>query len=396
MKILLVHNFYGSQAPSGENQVFEAEKALLEKNGHRVEVYTRDSDEIRNKKVLGTLQGGASVVWNPMTKALIQKKVNEFKPDIIHVHNTFPLLSPSIFYIEDNKVPIVMTLHNYRLFCAAGIPIRNNSVCTKCIDQASVLPALKYGCYRDSRLATIPIALNISLHRRLGTWNNKLDAFIVLTEFQKQKVIQGGINSNIVHVKPNFYSGQPLFKPYDTRSENIVFVGRLSNEKGITTLIDAWNDWGLSAPQLRIIGDGPLKTSLQDRATNANVKFIGQISFQEVQSEISNSKLLILPSECYEGFPMVIREAFALGTPVAVSNLGPLPTIVVNNINGVVFEPWSPRSLKTTVQALWSNNKLLSFLSNGARNSYERLYNEKSNYSRLIEIYKHVIDKVIN
>lgn len=394
MKILLVHNFYGSEAPSGENQVFEAEKNLLIDKGHEVEVFTRSSDEIRNKGLFGILRGALSVIWNPFSKIAIQKKINKFKPDIVHVHNTFPLISPSIFYFFNKKIPKVLTLHNYRLLCSAGIPMRNNSVCTQCIDKKSILPALKYKCYRKSRLATLPIALNIEFHRIIGTWETKVDAFIVLSDFQKKKLSAGGINSSKIHVKPNFYAGKPPLVPYNIRSNYAVFVGRLSDEKGIKTLVDAWVKWGNNAPELRIVGDGPLNSNLQLLAKNVNIKFLGQVSFEHTQFQISRSKLLILPSECYEGFPMVIREAFALGTPVAVSNLGPLPTIVKDNVNGVIFEPWQPDSLLNVVKHLWNSPDELSILSKGARTSFETLYNEEANYIGLTNIYKAAMKKL--
>jgi hypothetical protein len=168
VKVLLVHNFYGSAAPSGENQVFEAEKALLQAHGHEVEEFARRSDEIRSQGVWGVARGALATPWNPwMTKA-IKRAVTHFRPDVVHVHNTFPLISPGIFHAIGQRAARVLTLHNYRLFCPAAIPMRAGRVCTDCLDICSPLPALQYGCYRGSRLATLPLALSVAMHRAVG------------------------------------------------------------------------------------------------------------------------------------------------------------------------------------------------------------------------------------
>ena len=394
MRILMVHNFYGSGSPSGENQVFYQEKNLLMKNGNEVESFTTSSDSILNQGKKGLLIGALSTPWNFKMAKRIYNKVEDFKPDIVHVHNTFPLISPSVFHSISNRAARVLTLHNYRLFCPAAIPMRNGKLCTDCIDQKSVLPALHYGCYRNNHLATIPLALNIWLHRFLNTWKNQVDGFITLTEFQKNTMIKAGLPSAKVHVKPNFYPGNPPTIQWEKRENAVVFAGRISQEKGIGTLVRAWLEWRGNAPELKIVGDGPLRSSLERMASTqpeCKITFLGQVSSKEAEKNISKSKLLILPSECFEGFPMVIREAFAFGTPVAVSNIGPLPFIVKEGINGVVFEPHNIVSLQTSIQKLWNSPKKFKRLGDGAKKSFLKNYTEETNYQTLLNIYKSAI-----
>ena len=392
MRILLVHNFYGSAAPSGENQVFEAEKALLQSRGHEVAEFTRQSDEIRGQGVWGTIKGAAATPWNPWTAVAIRQEVARFLPEVVHVHNTFPLISPAIFHaLAATGVARVLTLHNYRLFCPAGIPMRAGQVCTDCLDRRSVLPALQHGCYRNSRLATVPLALNVALHRAAGTWAHQVDAIIALTEFQRQRVVDAGLPAGRVFVKPNFYPGNPVVVPWAQRQPYVVFAGRLTAEKGVATLIRAWHLWGPEAPELRVLGGGELRGELESMAAGLAVRFLGQVDGAEAQRQIAHARLLVLPSECFEGFPMVVREAFAFGTPAAVSDLGPLPSIVTHGESGLVFEAANPESLLQTVRTAWQAPGMLQNLGQGARQAYDVLYNENANYQMLMQIYEQAI-----
>lgn len=395
MKILTVHNYYGSAAPSGENQVFEIEGKLLRERGHEVSEFLRHSDTIRAKGAWGAIQGAFSTPWNFFAAKAVRHTVEINHPDVVHVHNTFPLLSPAIFYSIGHRAARVLTLHNYRLFCPAAIPMRAGRVCADCLNSHSVWPSLKHGCYRNSRLATLPLAANVALHRNLGTWIKQVDAFIALTEFQRDRMIEAGLPENLVHVKPNFYPGNPLVLPWVERRDNVVFVGRLTAEKGVLALIQAWLLWGASAPELRIVGDGDLRSESERLAASAPevpVSFLGQLTSAEAQMEIARARLLVLPSESFEGFPMVVREAFAFGTPAAVSNIGPLPSIVRQGENGVVFEPANPQSLLNVVRSLWEKDDGLERLAKGARNSYEVLYNEDANYNMLMTIYQRAME----
>lgn len=394
MKILLVHNFYGSSAPSGENAVYLAERKLLRRHGHEVVELTRHSDEIRGQGAWGALKGALAVPWNPFSAARLRRVLTLEHPQVMHVHNSFPLLSPAIFHAAAGfPVGRVVTLHNYRLFCPAGIPMRGGRVCSKCIDQRSVWPALRHGCYRDSRLATIPLAASVALHRALDTWQQELEAFITLTEFQRSTMVAAGLPADKVHVKPNFYPGNPPVVPWSERGGYAVFAGRLTREKGVAVLVRAWIAWGTDAPELRIIGDGPLRGELEKAAAGSPIRFLGQIPADETIRQIAQARLQLLPSECFEGFPMVVREAFAVGTPAAVSNLGPLPSIVRHGINGVVFEAANPQSLLAAVRQAWETPGMLERLGAGARQSFEMLYTEDINYASLMEIYRAAIER---
>lgn len=396
MKILLVHNFYGSTAPSGENAVYEAERDLLRRHGHEVVEFTRHSDEIRGQGTWGALKGALSVPWNPFSSARLRRVLSLERPEIMHVHNSFPLLSPAIFHAAAGfPVACVLTLHNYRLFCPAGIPMRAGRICTACIDSRSVCPALRYGCYRDSRIATMPLAVSVALHRALGTWRNKVDAFITLTEFQRSNMTAAGLPFDKMYVKPNYFPGNPTVVPWAERGNYAVFAGRLSEEKGLRALVQAWSSWGSDAPELRIVGDGPLRGELE-KAAGFPIRFLGQLSADETMRQIAHARLQLLPSECFEGFPMVVREAFAVGTPAAVSDLGPLPLIVNHGINGVVFETTNPQSLLAIVRNAWQAPGLLERWGMGARKSFETLYTEDINYAQLMEIYQAAIEKSKN
>lgn len=395
MNVLLVHNYYGSSAPSGENQVFEAEGNLLRQRNHEVHEFLRHSDAIRAKGIRGAVQGALSTPWNPFAAKKIGQAVETIHPEVVHVHNTFPLLSPSIFHSIGHRAARVLTLHNYRLFCPAAIPMRAGRACTDCLDSHSVWPSLQHGCYRNSRLATLPLAANVALHRNLGTWTKQVDAFIALTEFQRDRMIEAGLPENVVHVKPNFYPGNPLVLPWAERRNNVVFAGRLTAEKGVLALVKAWLLWGSSAPELRIVGDGDLRAQLEQLAATVPevpIRFLGQMSATATQEEIARARLLVLPSECFEGFPMVVREAFAFGTPTAASNIGPLPSIVQQGKNGVVFEPANPQSLLNVVHSVWGGGDELEQLAKGARHSYEALYNEDANYNMLMTIYERAME----
>lgn len=391
MKILLSHNYYGSASPSGENQVFEAEGKLLRQHGHEVSESLRHSDDLRAKGVWGAVQGALSTPWNPFAAKAMRQTVTVNHPDVVHVHNTFPLLSPAIFHAIGRSAARVLTLHNYRLFCPAAIPMREGKVCTDCLDTRSSWPALRHGCYRNSRAATLPLALSVSLHRMLGTWAKEVDAFITLSDFQRELMIEAGLPAHKVHVKANFYPGSPSVVPWESRAPYVVFAGRLSAEKGVATLLRAWREWGSSAPELRLVGDGDLRLELERLVGNLPVRFLGRVDGAEAQRQIAGARLLVLPSEWFEGFPMVVREAFAFGTPAAVSNIGPLPSIVRHGVNGVVFEPSNPESLLHAVRRAWETPDMLEQLGKGARTEFEGKYTEDANYATLMDIYERAI-----
>lgn len=392
MKILLAHNFYGSEAPSGENTVYEAERDLLRSRGHQVVEFVRRSDDIRRRGAVGLLQGASATPWNPFSAAALRKVILRERPDVLHAHNTFPLISPSIFSAAHGLgIPTVLTLHNYRSFCAAGIPLRDTRPCTECLDRKSVFPALRHGCYRGSRAATLPMAAMIGLHRRLGTWRRHVDAFVALTSFQRDKLVAAGLPGERVHIKPHFYPAPPVPLRWQGRENKVVYVGRLGPEKGLQSLVAAWRLWGDGAPLLEMIGDGPdraaLESSIAAAGLGGRIVLAGQLEFAQTQARLATARLLVLPSLCYEGFPMAIREAFALGVPVAGSRLGSIPCIVEDGRTGALFTPGDADDLCRAVRDVWGDGNRLAEMGSAARMEFEDNYTAEGNYTLLMEIY---------
>lgn len=430
MRILLIHNYYGSAAPSGENKVFEAEKAMLEKHGHEVAVYTRHSDEIRNGNVIarlwGKVKGAMCTVGNPFAAWAVAKKCREFNPDVVHFHNTFPLISPLAVRAASKYAPVVMTLHNYRTVCAAGVPTRDGKVCSLCLDKKCVCDGIKHRCYRGGVLATLPLALNIAIYRQcLPKWVSR---FIVLSEFQKRKMVEYGWPEEKIVVKGNFVSGgvesggvksfgveggpiqstTPPLPHASTKKDQIVYVGRLSKEKGVETLIKAFRllcDDGfgcikrdetsnplrpLRALRLKIVGDGVDRAELEEMAQGLNVEFVGQKPSSEARQIIAESKALVSPSACWETFGLAAAEAMSVGTPSVVANVGGLPDIVQDGRFGEVFESGNPESCAAAIMRLLSRPDYEEICKATPKEA-EAKYSEDANYKRLMEIYGELV-----
>jgi glycosyltransferase involved in cell wall biosynthesis len=393
MRILIAHNYYSSSLPSGENEVVAAEAELLRAHGHEVIVFERHTDSILKRGLTGAMVGALSVPWNPFSARELRKVVATWKPDILHAHNTFPLISPAIFSAAVGGPARVLTLHNYRLLCAAGVPMRDDRPCTLCIEKRTVAPALRYGCYRGSKIATLPLAAGISLHRARGTWDNDIEALIALTDFQRDLLSKGGLPAAKIEVKPNFYPDRPDIVPWEKRRSHCVFVGRLSPEKGILKLVRVWRKWGDKAPPLLIIGDGPLRDKLEREAAGARVQFFGQLPRAETERYIADARLLLLPSECFEGFPMVIREAFAFGTPVAVSELGPLISIVDGGRLGLLLDPFDETALVKQLREIWDDQATLRRYGESCHREFLLRYTAEANIEILHNIYARALER---
>ena len=396
MKILLVHNYYGSAAPSGENKVFEAERAMLEKHGHEVAVYTRHSDEIRVvasgqglgvrfKKLWGMVKGALCTVGNPFAARSVAKLCQQFKPDVVHCHNTFPLISPLAVRAASKYAPVVMTLHNYRTVCAAGVPTRNGKVCTLCLDKKCVLDGIKHRCYRGSLVATLPLSINIAIYRCvLKKWVGRV---IALTDFQKENLIKLNWVPDGIVVKENFVEVlKGSIVPRDNRLKQLLYVGRLSSEKGVKTLLKAWNDRFLDC-KLLIVGDGDMKGECESLSKGANVEFLGHRSNHEVRKLMRESLALILPSECWEGLPVTLLESLSEGTPVIVSNLGPLPGLIKMSRFGEVFEAGNSEACAAAIVRLL-NRPDYDEMCAVAKREAKAKYSEESNYGQLMKIYE--------
>jgi glycosyltransferase involved in cell wall biosynthesis len=357
-----------------------------------VRTFERHSDDLAAAGALGVLRGAAATPWNPFAARAIRREVEAFRPEVVHAHNTFPLVSPAIFPAVGRRAARVLTLHNYRLFCPAAVPVREGRSCTECLDQRSVLPAMRHACYRGSRLATAPVALGVALARAIGLWRRHVDAFVALTTFQRDLMVASGLPAGRVAVKPNFYPGNPGVIPWAERRASAVYVGRLSEEKGVTHLLDAWAAWGDGAPPLRVVGDGPLRGALEARARASGlgperVAFLGLLAPGAAEAEIASARLLLVPSVWFEGFPLVLREALAFGTPAAVSGIGPLPALVEDGRAGLVFRPGDPASLLAVVREAWGEPGALERRGAAARRAFEARYGEVENLRLLLDIY---------
>ncbi len=391
LRIAMAHNHYGSEAPSGENVVFEAERRLLQDRGHDVVSFERRSDEIRRQGPRGLATGALSAPWNPFAARRLRSLLERERPDVLHVHNPFPLLSPSIFHAARGlPVATVWTLHNYRPFCAAATLMRDGVPCTECIDRRSPLPGFVHGCYRGSSLATLPIAAMIDLLERAGTLAREVDAFVVLTSFQREMVIRAGLPPDRVHVKPNFHPAPPPVVPWREREPRVLFAGRLGPEKGVRVLLDAWSLWP-GAPLLEIAGDGPERMALEARARalglGERVRFLGQVPSAEVGRRMARARLLAVPSLCFEGFPLVVRDAFAAAVPVVASRIGALERIVEDGRTGLLFSPGDAADLHRRMADAWADPGKLEAMGLAARDSFDGRYTADRSYEALMAVY---------
>lgn len=402
MRILLVHNYYGSSAPSGENRVFEAERALLERHGHEVATYVRHSDEIRTggvwARTWGKVKGAFCTIGNPFAAWAVARKCRAFKPDVVHFHNTFPLVSPLAVWAASRYAPVVMTLHNYRTMCAAGVPMRNGKVCSRCLDKRRVWDSIGHRCYRDSLLATLPLAVNIALYRRLlSRWVSR---FIVLSGFQKRKMVECGWPEEKIVVKGNSVETGRRGVSDGGRTNQILFVGRLSDEKGVATLIEAFRMVSrcgdmARALKLVLIGDGERRGAYEALAKGLAVEFWGGQSSAVVRKAMAVSRALILPSEWWETFGLSAVEAMAEGTPCVVSDLGALPDIVRNGRLGEVFAAGDATSLADAIGRLLSRPDY-DELRRAVRYEAETRHSEEANYRRLMEVYNGTIARAVH
>ena len=393
MKVFLIHNYYGSSAPSGENKVFEAEKTMLERQGHEVVVYLRHSDEIRNGnkivRLYGKIKGAMCTVGNPFAASEVVKRCREFKPDVVHFHNVFPLISPLAVRAASMYAPVVMTLHNYRTACAAGVPTRDGKVCSLCLDKKCVLDGMKHRCYRGGLAATLPLAINIALYRKkLPRWVRR---FIVLSEFQKRKMVEYGWPAEKIVTKGNFVS-RVEHAEHIEKKDQIVYVGRLSIEKGVETLIQAFRQLD-GKVKLIVVGDGVDRAALERMAHGHNIEFVGQKSSEEALRIIAESKALVSPSACWETFGLAVAEALSVGTPSVVADVGGLPDIVQNGRFGEVFESSSPESCASAIMRLLSRRDY-GEICKVAPIEARCKYSEDANYRRLMEIYEDVVAEV--
>ena len=387
MRILTVHNHY--QQAGGEDAVFAAEAALLERHGHDVHRYVVRNDGLEHAS---RLRLARDAIWSRESYHALRTCVRRTRPDVVHFHNTLPRISPAGYYAATREgVPVVQTLHNYRLVCPGALLYRDGGPCHDCVGRTLALPGIRHGCYRGSRAATAAVVGMTAAHRMLGTWNRQVALYVALTEFARSRLIEGGFPAERIVVKPHFVDPDP--GPGPGTGGYALFVGRLSPEKGIGTLLNAWRTMHSELP-LRIVGDGPLADEVAEAArTMSGVSWLGSRTAEEVAVLVSEAAFLVCPSGCYETFGRVVIEAFAAGTPVVASDLGALAELVQDRRTGRLFRPGDAEALVRVVRELSSERGNLPALRAAARRVFEERYGAAENYAMLMRVYRAAIDR---
>ena len=389
MKIALVHNTY--QWPGGEDVVVEQERDLLRSAGHTVIEYRRSNHEISTGSLVRQITLAQRAIWSGGTfnefRALLRKE----QPDVVHVHNTFVMISPSVYWAcAEENVPVVQTLHNFRLFCPASNFLRDGKICEECVEH-SMLRGVAHGCYHGSRMATGAAALVLATHRWVGTWTRKIDCYIAVSQFARKKFAQAGLPAEKLTVKPHFVFPDPGERA--SGGDYAVFVGRFTSEKGLPTLLDAWKRVSTSVP-LMIVGDGPLRESLEAQAAQmagSRVIFRGQLPREATFAAVKGAKFLLCASECFEQGPATILEAFACGVPVIAPALGPIEEVVEEGRNGLLFRAGDAASLAEKIEWALAHDQQLPDMGKSARAKFDSAYTSKKSYTRLMEIYERVL-----
>jgi glycosyltransferase involved in cell wall biosynthesis len=386
MNILSVHNSY--QTPGGEDQVFAQEADLLRAHGHRVLLYHTSNEQVKGKNPL-VLFG--NTIWNQQTHGELLDLMQQEGPDIVHVHNTFPVISPAVYYAANQAgIPVVQTLHNYRMLCPAATLFRDGHVCEDCVGKRVPWPGVVHRCYRDSRLTTAAGAAMLAIHNYKQTWSKTVSAYIALTGFARDKFVQAGFPAEKILVKPNYLPADP--GTGEGKGKYALFVGRLSPEKGIGTLLEAWQEIGNELP-LQIAGDGPLAPEVErTAAATRSVTWLKWLPRTEILQKMKDASVLILPSTWYEGFPMIIAEAFAVGLPVIASNLGSMSTIIDHQRTGLHFEAGNPKSLVEAVGWFHAHPNETAGMRKQVRLEYEMKYTAERNYAQMMNIYELVLN----
>jgi glycosyltransferase involved in cell wall biosynthesis len=382
MNILMLHNRY--LVPGGEDQSTAAEANLLQQQGCHVELLEEDNRRIGQ---LGKARTAMRTIWSSESFHRIHNKLRTGKFDVLHVQNFFPLWSPSVYYAAAKcNVPVVQTLRNYRLMCVNSVFFRDSHVCEDCLGKRFGWPGILHACYRDSRAGSAVVAGMNGIHQLAGTWRKKIHAYVALTEFARDKYIAGGFPAEKIVVKPNFVYPSPQAGP--GQGGYALFVGRLSREKGITTLLNAWRT-SANALSLKIVGDGPLSGIVEIAAReNRAIEYLGRRSSDEVAQLMGRAEFLVFPTECYEGMPRTVIESFAVGTPVLASNIGSTATMVVPGETGFHFKPGSVAELRERVE--WCSQDLdrLRAMRPKARQAFESNYTGAANARMLLAIYE--------
>ena len=385
VKVMMVHNSY--LQPGGEDLSTRAEKTLLQNHGHTVELYEQHNERIAQ---LGRVRTAVRMLWSSETHQAMHERLASGSFDVMHVQNFFPLISPSAHHAAfEAGIPVVQSLRNYRLVCPNALFFRDGHVCEDCLGKSVAWPAVLHACYRDSRAGSAVVTGMLALHRRLETWTKTVAVYIALTHFARRKFVEAGFPADRISVKPNFIDPDPGVGAGS--GGYAVFVGRLSAEKGIHTLLRAWRMLGDLIP-LKVVGDGPLGSMVAQAASeNPQVQWLGRKPHDEILRLIGQASLLVVPSECYETFGRVAIEAFARGTPVLASDIGALAEVVDDGRTGLHFRPGDAEDLAAKVEWLLAHPARLTEMRAEARAEFQRHYTAARNYELLMRIYQEAI-----
>jgi glycosyltransferase involved in cell wall biosynthesis len=380
VRILLVHNAY--QQFGGEDVTFQNEKALLETAGHEVFPLLFSNDA--GKTAAGKLSLAWRSIYNPASAQKVKEAIRSFRPDVMHVHNFFYEASPAIFYAAKSLgVPTVLTVQNYRLICAGAYLLRDGHVCELCVNSRFPVYGTKYGCYQSS-VASAQLTLNTGIHKTIGTFKTQIDRYIVVTEFNKQKLMHSSLQlqAEQIVVKPNSVEDIGL-APTAGRTGPYLFVGRLSPEKGVLTLLEAAKKGGFP---LEILGGGPLKERVEEAAaSHPNIKYLGFQPRDVILDKMKRAQALLFTSVWYEGLPLTILEAMSCGLPILISNLGNLNEIVTEGKDGLWFTPGNADSLLGAIARFEAGDR--TKLAEGARQTYLERYTPVQNLAGLEKVY---------
>lgn len=389
MRILLVHNYYLQSG--GEDVVFNSDVSLLRAKGHDVLEYHENNEDT---KQMNQVLVAMNTIWSHKSYKRMKNTIAAFKPDIVQFYNTFPLISPSVYYACNSaNVPVIQYLFNPRLICPAASLYRDQKLCTLCIGKIPPWPGILHGCYHKSRLHTLVVSSMVTFHHIIKTWRSAVDLYLSATEFYRNLYIEGGLPAKKIIVKPNYISYDPELSDQASNGEYALFIARLDPEKGINTLLNAWKS--LDIP-LKIRGSGQLEQSMRDFVQRHNIsciEFLKRLDINQLVDLRKKARFLIWPSEgYYETFGLAAVECFAQGVPVIASNIGVMAEIVEDGKTGLLFNPGDPADLAYKIEWLWKHPEESSRMGQNARRVYEKKYTAERNYQLLMDIYQKAID----